>query len=289
MNIIRTVRSVAFSSIPNRTLSTTRSLSTPSAQYTAFEVNDKTGIATLTLNRPPVNSLNLELLTEMRNCLKDAETNKCKGLIITSSSNSVFTAGLDLLEMYQPQDERVKSFWTALQSMWMELYGSKIPTAAAINGHAPAGGCLIATACEYRVMLPNFTIGLNETLIGIVAPKWFVSAFLNVVPRRVAEQAITQGKLFTTAEAHHVGLVDDVVNTKEEAIAKCEQFIASFKNVNPYARALTKQQFRIKELQELEQQREKDLQIFLGLIMQPSVQKAMGIYLEGLKKKSKKQ
>lgn len=138
-------------------------------------------------------------------------------------------------------------------------------------------------------MLPNFTIGLNETLIGIVAPKWFVSAFLNVVPRRVAEQAITQGKLFTTAEAHHVGLVDDVVNTKEEAIAKCEQFIASFKNVNPYARALTKQQFRIKELQELEQQREKDLQIFLGLIMQPSVQKAMGIYLEGLKKKSKKQ
>lgn len=136
-------------------------------------------------------------------------------------------------------------------------------------------------------MLPNFTIGLNETLVGIVAPNWFMNSYLNVLPRRVAELALTQGKMFTTAEAQQVGLVDDVVNTKEEAIGKCEEFIGSFKNVNSYARALTKQQFRIKELQELEQHREKDLQAFLAAVTQPNTQAAMGVYLEKLKKKSK--
>lgn len=288
MNIIRSARSVRLNAstlIPKSCSSVIRSLS--SAELTKLEVNDKTGIAVLTLNRPPVNSLNLELLTDIRNSIKDAESNKCKGLILTSSSNTVFSAGLDFLEMYQPKEERLKSFWTTLQSTWMTLYGSKIPTAAAINGHSPAGGCLLATSCEYRVMLPKFTIGLNETLIGIVAPNWFMNSYLNVLPRRVAELALTQGKLFTTAEAQQVGLVDDVVNTKEEAIAKCEEFIGLFKNVNPYARALTKQQFRIKELQELEQNREQDLQAFIAAVTKPSTQAAMGAYLENLKKKSK--
>ncbi|XP_017464863.1 PREDICTED: enoyl-CoA delta isomerase 1, mitochondrial-like [Rhagoletis zephyria] len=286
MYILRTSRFAASTSAPRQFLSALRSMSSVDAQYTKLEVNEKTGIATLTLNRPPVNSLNLELLTDIRNCIKDAESNKCKGLILTSSSNSVFSAGLDILEMYQPKEERLKSFWTTLQSTWMALYGSKLPTAAAINGHAPAGGCLLAASCEYRVMLPKFTIGLNETRLGIMAPNWFMASFLNVLPRRIAELALTQGRMFTTVEAQQAGLVDDVVNTKEEALAKCEEFFASFKQVSPYARALTKQQFRVKELQDLEEHREQDLQLFIDTITKPGTQKALGLYLESLKKKA---
>lgn len=137
-------------------------------------------------------------------------------------------------------------------------------------------------------MLPNFTIGLNETRLGIVAPDWFISTFLNVLPRRTAELALTQGKLFTTDEALQAGLIDEVANTKAEAMAKCEQFIASFAKVNPFARAMTKQKFRAKDIQEFEDAREKDLQSFIFFVNQPSVQKGLAVYLEGLKKKSKK-
>lgn len=136
-------------------------------------------------------------------------------------------------------------------------------------------------------MLPNFTIGLNETKLGIVAPKWFMAAFCNVLPRRVAEKALTQGKMFTTEEALKVGLVDEVSNNKEEALTKCEQFLATFSKTNPFARAMTKQQFRSKDLQEFEDERQKDLESFLFFINQPSVQKGLGIYLESLKQKSK--
>ncbi|XP_055851761.1 enoyl-CoA delta isomerase 1, mitochondrial [Episyrphus balteatus] len=256
-----------------------------SAPLTTVEVNDKTGIATLTLNRPPVNGLNLDLLTSIKKSIDEIENNRSKGLILTSSSKTIFSAGLDLMEMYKPDPERLKSFWTALQDAWIALYGCNVPSVALVNGHSPAGGCLLATSCEYRVMLPNFTIGLNETKLGIVAPDWFMTTFLNVLPRRTAENALTQGKLFTTEEALQAGLIDEVAATKEEALAKCEKFIASFAKVNPIARGITKQKFRKAGLDQMVMTREQDLQEFLFVINQPMVQKGLGMYLEGLKAK----
>lgn len=146
----------------------------------------------------------------------------------------------------------------------------------------------MATSCEYRVMLPKFTIGLNETKLGIVAPKWFMTTFLSVLPRREAERALNQGRMFTTEEALQVGLVDEIADSKEDAVAKCAEFIGSFAKVNPLARSLTKTQFRSAELQELEDGRKEDLEKFIFFVNQPAVQKGLGIYLESLKKKAKK-
>eukprot|EP00099_Drosophila_melanogaster_P007634 NP_001260304.1 uncharacterized protein Dmel_CG4598, isoform B [Drosophila melanogaster] len=266
----------------NRMMSTATKLTT-------VEVNDKTGIATLTMNRPPVNGLNLELLQDLKSSIDEIESNKSRGLILTSSSSTIFSAGLDILEMYKPDKDRIRAFWTQLQDTWLALYGSSVPTAAAINGHSPAGGCLLATSCEYRVMVPNFTIGLNETQLGIVAPQWFMASFLSVLPQRIAERALNQGRMFTTEEALKVGLIDETANNKEEAIEKCVAFIGTFAKVNPLARSLTKQQFRAADLQQLQNGRKEDLEKFLFFVNQPAVQKGLGIYLEGLKKKAKKQ
>ncbi|SPP85644.1 enoyl-CoA delta isomerase 1, mitochondrial-like [Drosophila guanche] len=263
-------------------------LMSTATKLTTVEVNDKTGIATLTMCRPPVNGLNLELLKDLKTSIDEIESNKSRGLILTSSNATIFSAGLDILEMYKPEKERIRAFWTQLQEVWLALYGSSVPTAAAINGHSPAGGCLLATSCEYRVMLPKFTIGLNETQLGIVAPKWFMASFLSVLPQRQAERALNQGRMFTTEEALQIGLIDETANSKEEAVEKCAAFIGTFAKVNPLARALTKQQFRSADLQQLENERQDDLEKFLFFVNQPAVQKGLGIYLEGLKKKSKK-
>ncbi|KAH8393166.1 hypothetical protein KR200_004599 [Drosophila serrata] len=266
---------------PKRMMATTTKL-------TSVEVNDKTGIATLTLNRPPVNSQNVQLLEDLQTSIAEIESNKSRGLILTSASSNVFSAGLDITELYNTDEDRLRTIWRALQNAWIALYGSSLPTAAAINGHAPAGGCLLATACEYRVMLPNRLIGLNETQLGIIAPKWLMSGFLNVLPKRVAERALTQGRLFTTEEALAEGLVDEITNTKEEVLEKCSAFIGSFAKVNSLARSLTKLQFRSENIKEFEKIRNKDLEDFVALASSPETQKVMGNYLETLKKKSKK-
>ncbi|XP_034668970.1 enoyl-CoA delta isomerase 1, mitochondrial-like [Drosophila subobscura] len=261
-----------------------RFMSTAS-KLTTVEVNDKTGIATLTMCRPPVNGQNLELLLDIKSSIKEIENNSSRGLIITSASPKVFCAGLDILEMYKPEQQRLRAVWTELQNVWCALYGISMPTAAAINGHAPAGGCLLATACEYRVMVPDCRIGLNETQLGIIAPKWLVSGFLNVLPKRVAERALTQSRLFTTDEALQEGLIDEIATSKEEAVEKCAAFIGTFARVNPVARALTKQQFRADNLRQFHKEREQDVENFLSLVNRPEVQKGIGLYLQGLKKK----
>ncbi|EDW52321.1 enoyl-CoA delta isomerase 1, mitochondrial [Drosophila sechellia] len=264
-----------------------RMMSTPT-KLTTVEVNDKTGIATLTMNRPPVNSQNVQLLLDLQTSISEIENNKSRGLILTSANSNVFSAGLDIFEMYNTDVERLRTVWTELQNAWIALYGTTLPTAAAINGHAPAGGCLLATACEYRVMRPNFLIGLNEAQLGIIAPKWLVSGFASILPKRVAERALTQGRMFTTQEAFEAGLVDEIVNTKEEALEKCAAFIGTFAKVNPLARGLTKLQFRADNIKEFEKIREKDVADFAALASSPGVQKVMGIYLENLKNKGKK-
>lgn len=80
-----------------------------------LEINKESGIAIAEMNRPPVNSLNLELLNDLVHAIEMAENNKCLGMVLTSSSNSVFSAGLDIMEMYDPKPDRLKMFWTTLQ------------------------------------------------------------------------------------------------------------------------------------------------------------------------------
>lgn len=113
-----------------------------------------------------------------------------------------------------------------------------------IQGHSPAGGCLMAASCEYRVMVENYTIGLNETLLGIVAPFWFISTLRNTIGKRQAELALTTGRLFKTDEALNVGLVDEIATDKADAVAKCEKFLAKFAKIHPLPRALTKASLR---------------------------------------------
>lgn len=140
-------------------------------------------------------------------------------------------------------------------------------------------------SCEYRVMLPKFTIGLNETQLGIVAPTWFQATMKNTIPLRQAELALTQGRMFTTEEALKVGLVDELASDKADALARCEKFLEGFRKIPREARMITKQSFRRPGIEELESNREQDIQLFVYAVTMPQTQKNLEGYLERLKKK----
>jgi 3,2-trans-enoyl-CoA isomerase len=92
------------------------------------------GYVIFKLNRAPVNSLNLEFLTELNIQLEKIEESKdFKGVILTSNLPNIFSAGLDIMEMYQCKPDRVRQFWVALQDFWLKLYGSYKIYIAAIN------------------------------------------------------------------------------------------------------------------------------------------------------------
>lgn len=250
---------------------------------------DNEGYATVTLQRPPVNSLNLELLQDISKSLDEVGKNKSRGMILTSSSPTVFSAGLDIMEMYKPDLKRAESFWKTLQDVWLKLFGSAYPTAVAINGHAPAGGCLLSISCEYRVMVGGkFTIGLNETALGIVAPRWFMDSMTNTIPRREAEFALTTARMFSVEEALKVGLIDETATDKADAVEKCKKFLKKYERIPPLARGITKQRFREPALNRLIKNREQDLNEFMAFLQNPKVQQSLEVYIQNLKKKAAK-
>lgn len=255
-------------------------------------------ITTIELSRAPVNSLNLELFEEFNKwMLWLGSDDSCKSIILTSSIPTVFSAGLDIGEMYNPQPERLRRFWQAFQETWLILNSFPKPIVAAVSGNSPAGGCILALGADYRVMARHpagrperpYRIGLNETKLGIAAPAWVVPAYAYVVGHRCAERMLQLGETPTADEALRVGLVDAVVEEEQlraAAVKEAERFMA----IPQQSRWMSRDMMRREFLQYIasDEDREYDTQFFVELMMNPEVQKGLEAYMARLRGQSAK-
>ncbi|XP_027280718.1 enoyl-CoA delta isomerase 1, mitochondrial isoform X2 [Cricetulus griseus] len=251
------------------------------------ETEDAAGIAVMKFRNPPVNSLSLEFLTEFVISLEKLENDKTfRGVILTSDLPGIFSAGLDLREMYGRNPAHYAEFWKAVQELWLRLYMSKLMLVSAINGASPAGGCLIALTSDYRIMAdnPKYIIGLNESLLGIIAPFWLKDTFVNTIGHRAAERALQLGMLFPPAEALKVGVVDEVV-PEDQIHSKARSVMAQWLAIPDHSRQLTKSMMRKATADKLIKQREADIQNVVSFISQDSIQKSLHVYLKKLKQK----
>ncbi|XP_051037191.1 enoyl-CoA delta isomerase 1, mitochondrial isoform X2 [Phodopus roborovskii] len=154
------------------------------------------------------------------------------------------------------------------------------------SGASPAGGCLMALTCDYRIMAdnPKYTIGLNESLLGIVAPFWLKDNFVNTIGHRAAERALQLGMLFPPAEALKLGVVDEVV-PEDQIYSKARSVMVQWLAIPDHSRQLTKSMMRKATADNLIKQREADIQNFISFISRDSIQKSLQVYLEKLKQK----
>ncbi|EFB17715.1 hypothetical protein PANDA_016240, partial [Ailuropoda melanoleuca] len=245
------------------------------------------GVAVVKMRNPPVNSLSLEFLTELLISLEKLENDKTfRGIIITSDCPGIFSAGLDLLEMYGRDPAHYAEYWKAVQELWLRVYLSSLVVISAINGVSPAGGCLLSLSCDYRVLAnnPKYAIGLNETLLGIIAPFWFKDMLVNTIGHRAAERALQLGLLFPPADALQVGIVDQVV-PEDQVQSTSRSVMAQWLAIPDHARQLTKNLVRKPTADRLLQQRDADIQNFVRFISRDSIQKSLHVYLEKLKEK----
>ncbi|XP_041318551.1 enoyl-CoA delta isomerase 1, mitochondrial isoform X2 [Pyrgilauda ruficollis] len=234
------------------------------------ELDESSGVAMMKFKSPPVNSLSLEFLTEFSISLEKLENNRaCRGVIITSAVPKIFSSGLDITEMCGKSTEHYTEFWRAVQ-----------------EGSSPAGGCLVALSCDYRIMAenPKFSIGLNEAQLGIVAPFWFKDTFVNVVGQRIAERSLQLGSLHPAPEAQKLGLVDELV-PEEKLMEKAAAVMAQWLALPDHARQLTKTMMRKAVLDRLVAHREEDIKNFVSFVSKESIQKSLRMYMEMLKKR----
>lgn len=164
------------------------------------------------LDRPPVNALNPELLGELRDAVAGAPAQGVRGIVI-SGGPKVFSGGLDVPYMLTLERPALREAWGAFFAAAQAIATSPLPVVAAMAGHSPAGGCVLALCCDYRVMATGpYRIGLNEVEVGLVVPEGIQHLMARVVGHYRAERLVVSGTMLDAAQAHAIGLVDELVD-----------------------------------------------------------------------------
>ena len=169
----------------------------------------------LRLSRPPANAFNPPLVAELRKALQSAPAEGVEGLVI-SGAPGMFTGGLDVPELLGLGREEIRAFWKGFYGLLHAVAASEVPVAAAITGHSPAAGAVLAVFCDHRVMADGpFKIGMNEVQVGLSVPPTLQYALKRLTGPRAGDALLISGALVSPAEALRVGLVDEVVAPEE--------------------------------------------------------------------------
>jgi enoyl-CoA hydratase len=144
--------------------------------------------------------------------------------VLLSGAGTAFSAGLDLREVAQLDLPGAKRLLAALEGVVEALYTYPAPAVALVNGHAIAGGCVLALCCDYRVMTadPSARIGLNEVGLGLVFPPRTL-AMVRAQLGAATERVVLGAQLYDPAAAREAGLVNEVAaDARAVATARLE-------------------------------------------------------------------
>lgn len=190
--------------------------------------------AIVQMNRGTANSLNLKLLEELIEAFEQLEKDKSVRGIILTGKERFFSAGLDVIELFNYDELQMTDLFISLAKAVKTLFLLDKPVVASITGHSPAGGCILAISCDYRIMAEgNYKIGLNEIPVGIVMPEFIYQVLGYWMGKGKAFQHIAEGRLITPAEAMQLNMIDKIVpesEVLEESVKQLKKYISLDEN-----------------------------------------------------------
>jgi enoyl-CoA hydratase len=171
--------------------------------------DDRDGIRVLKLAHGKVSALDIELGEAFTREMADAAAAPVKAVIVTGSG-STFSAGVDLFRVVNDGPEYGRRFLPVLDALLRAALTLPKPMVAAVNGHAIAGGCILAAACDHRIMVDGpGRIGVPELAVGVPFP----ALPLQIMAARVADgplrDLVFTGRTVQVDEARALGLVDE--------------------------------------------------------------------------------
>lgn len=212
-----------------------------------IERTEQQGIVTLQLSHGKASVLDLELVDALALAFAETAASDARAVILTGSG-AIFSAGVDLYRLVDGGAEYADRFLPALSRMLLELFAFPKPLVVAVNGHAIAGGCIMALSGDYRLMAEGKgRIGIPELLVGVPFPASVIEVVRFAVPPQHLQKLIYSGATFGPAEALHHGLVDEVVDATA-LIPRATELATHLASLPPRAFALAKRQLRDKTI-----------------------------------------
>jgi len=175
------------------------------------QVKRDRGIATLTLSRGKVNALNGDVVDQLRHQLEVLEADRDVRAIVLTGSGGFFSFGFDIPEFRSQTAESFSRYVSAFTDLYKYLFRHPKPVVAALNGHTIAGGCMLALACDRRVMVSGKAkISLNEISFGSTVFAGSTEMLRFWIGGANAAEVLYSGAMYSAEEARALGLVHQV-------------------------------------------------------------------------------
>jgi enoyl-CoA hydratase len=214
-----------------------------------IELAEQDGVAVLRLAHGKVNAMSMEFCEALT--ARFAKISSARAVVMTATGRT-FSAGVDLVRLLEGGAPYVRKFLPVLSEMFVTVFSHPAPVVAAINGHAIAGGCVLACAADKRLMARDSgRIGVTELLVGVPFPPAAMEIMRCAAAPQFFADAILSGATCTPAEAVARGFIHDVVEPQallERAVAGAKALAA----LPPKAFALTKRQIRAPALERMQ-------------------------------------
>ncbi|GAA4675873.1 enoyl-CoA hydratase/isomerase family protein [Phytohabitans rumicis] len=183
------------------------------ADFVRVEIND--GIATIRLDRPPMNALNTQVQEELRAAAAAASADPEVRAVIVYGGEKVFAAGADIKEMADMSYADMAARATDLSAALGAFARIPKPVVAAITGYALGGGCELALACDWRVVAEDAKLGQPEIKLGVIPGAGGTQRLARLVGPARAKDIVLSGRMVDADEALRIGLADRVVPAAE--------------------------------------------------------------------------
>ena len=200
-------------------------------------------IAVLTMTHGKANALDIEFCGALAARFDDLRKADAKAVVLTGRGQ-IFSAGVDLKQLSAGGADYIHQFLPALHRLYDAVFFHPKPVVAAVNGHAIAGGCVLACCADHRLMTRDAgRIGVTEILVGVPFPSLAFEVVRFAVPPRYLPEFTLSGATYATDEALRRGWVDEITEPDkliDDAIAVARKL----SQLSPAAFAQTKSQIR---------------------------------------------
>jgi enoyl-CoA hydratase len=207
------------------------------------------GVISLSVDRPPANAMNIELLRELVEGVALAAREAPRALVLAGRPGC-FSAGADLkaVPMYGPAEQR--EMVAQINAMALGVYELETPVVAAITGHAIAGGMVLALCADLRVASSAGRYGLTEVQVGVPYPQAAIGVVRAELTPQAARVLALGSELTDAAECERLGVFDEVLDP-EDVLARSLHVAARLAKLPPEVYARTKRDLRASALAQM--------------------------------------
>jgi enoyl-CoA hydratase len=250
-----------------------------------LNLTDRNGVTILRLEHGKAHALDLELARALTERIGELDRDPAARALVLTGTGGIFSAGVDLHRLLAEGPSYAREFVPALADVLRQLFVFSRPAVAAINGHAIAGGCVLAAACDYRLMARgNATIGVPELRVGLPFPLVAVEILRFATSTAHLQELLYHGKTYRVDEASARGLVDEVVAPEALLERACE--VAELFAAEPAARfRITKRQLRAPTLASIRHHAPDTEADVVAEWTRPESLAAIRTYLEGVRQR----